>query len=109
MSGGSFNYAYQKVYELDQWVATLKDMADHCRDWAASDRAETRRVNGVDVPTTLEDRAAILVRGMLLERAAEKLRMAIVEVRALENVMHDVEWVASGDYAVDGLMGPLKS
>lgn len=96
MSGGSFDYAYSKIDELCDWVGTLNEMASRCRDWASSVRANTKHVNGIDVATTLEDRACILVRAMLLERAAERLRLAIAEVQALEDVMHDVEWVAYG-------------
>jgi hypothetical protein len=108
MSGGSHDYAYSKLYKLDEWVGTLESMATECREWAASDRAATKYVNGEHVPTTVEDRACILVRGMLLEKAAERLKRAIDEVKSLEQIMHDVEWVASGDYGVDALMGPLK-
>ena len=49
------------------------------------------------------------MRAVLLDRAAAKLRAAIVDVRAPEQVMHDVEWVASGDHSMDILMVPLPS
>lgn len=108
MSGGSFNYAHSKLYELDSWADMLDDMAERCRNWSASDSANMKYVDGVDVPSTIEDRASILVRAMLLEKASKRLRGAIDEVKTLEQVMHDVEWVASSDYGVDSLMGPLK-
>ena len=106
MSGGSFDYAYSKLDELNRWPAILRDMATHCRDWSADERAgrkwdsETRK----DIPTSLQERASILVRAMLLENAATRLQGAIDEVKRLEDVMHDVEWVASGDYGLDSLM-----
>ena len=107
MSGGSYNYAYSKIDELRGWCATLGGMAAECRGWAA-DPDCTRYVGGKDVPLTLEDRAAILVRGLLLERAAERLRVAVAEVSALSEVMHDVEWIASGDYGIDRLTGKWR-
>lgn len=115
MSGGSYDYAYLKLDdELGRWPSILEAMADDCRKWASSVRAATKWVTepgasrAEHVPTTLEDRAAILVRAMLLDAAAKRLREAIAKVRELEDVMHDVEWVASGDYGVDALMGQLK-
>jgi hypothetical protein len=107
MSGGSYDYAYSKLDELDRWVDTLEAMAVRCREWAASDRAATKYVDGAHSPSTLEDRARIHVRGMLLEKAAGRLKRAVDEVKSLERIMHDVEWVASGDYGIDDLMGPL--
>jgi len=49
MSGGSYDYAYSNLHELDRWVSTLEDMAGRCREWAASDRAASKyaEVDGV--------------------------------------------------------------
>lgn len=110
MSGGFYEYAYRRLDELDRWVALLENMAARCRAWAGSDRAQTKSVKRADapiydvVPATAWDRAHITERAVLLEGAARKLQAAIVDVQALEGVMHDVEWVASGDYGVDSLM-----
>jgi hypothetical protein len=110
MSGGSFDYAYTRLDELDRWSLILADMASRCREWAASDKADTKydRELKKNVPTTMDDRAHVLVRAMLLDKAAGRLRRAVDEVKMLKDLMHDVEWVVSGDYGVDRLMGPLK-
>ena len=97
MSGGSYNYAYSKLDKLFSWASTLESMADDCKKWAVSDDA-----------STFEDRARIMVRALLLEKAAKRLRGAITEVATLADIMHDVEWVASGDYGIDRLMKPLE-
>jgi hypothetical protein len=99
MSGGSYDYAYSKLYELDRWVQTLEEMAESCKSHASSDSSDIR---------SLDDRASILVRSLLLEQAAKRLKDAIDNVHSLEKVMHDVEWVDSGDYGVNALVGPLK-
>jgi hypothetical protein len=108
MSGGSYDYAYSKIDELRGWWGTLDAMAKDCRGWAA-DPDLKQFVDGTWAPLALEDRAAILVRGLLLERAAERLRAAIAEVSALRDVIHDVEWIVSGDYTVDRLTGKLPT
>jgi len=107
MSGGSYDYAYRKIEDLDRWPETLNHMARQCRAWSVSERASKKYVDGAYAPTTLEDRARVLVRAELLARAAVRLQRAIDEVKQLEVIMHDVEWVESGDYGVDALMKPL--
>ena len=110
MSGGSYDYAYAKLDELRRWPSILSSMASRCREWAASEQAATRYDRSLrkDVPSTLEDRACIMVRALLLDRAASRLGAVIAEVEGLEDIMHDVEWVASGDSGVDSLMGRLE-
>jgi len=110
MSGGSYDYAYSKIDELSGWASTLESMAAQCREWSASERASKKWDEGMknEVPTTLEDRARIMVRAELLQRAATRLRRVSDDVNALKDIMHDVEWTASGDYGVDSLMTPLK-
>ena len=99
VSGGSY----------ERWASTLERMAASCREWAASDRANHRYddASKTHVPTTIPERAQIVVRAVLLERVAARLRGAILEIQALEGVMHDVEWVASGDMDVHDLMEPI--
>ena len=111
MSGGSYNYAYQDLDELDRWYETLKHMAERCKAWAVSDDASKKfdRETKTHVASTMEDRARIMVRGMLLERAADRLKRVIAEIKMLKAIMHDVEWVASGDYGIDDLMTPLET
>ena len=42
MSGGSYDYAYGRIDQLDGWASTLERMAMECRDWARSDEAATK-------------------------------------------------------------------
>lgn len=107
MSGGSYDYAYRKIEDLDRWPETLTDMARECRARAMSARTRWVSKEQSHAPVTLEDRARVLVRAELLERAAVQLKRAIDEVKQLEGIMHDVEWVTSGDYGVEILMRPL--
>lgn len=111
MSGGSYNYLYSKIDELYRWVDQLTDMANNCREWASSEQsAEKWNVElRANVPTTLEDRARIVARGLLLERAAARLKHAVDEVSSLKQIMHDIEWVDSGDYGAEDLMKPLDN
>lgn len=120
MSGGSYDYAYTKIREgLNSWPATLEDMAKRCREYAA-DTPTKSVVKAIqdpnrdpkwgkeyeDVPLTLEDRARIMVKALRLERAAKKIREAADAVDdELEKIMHDVEWVESGDYGPAQLIG----
>jgi hypothetical protein len=111
MSGGSYNYAYSKIGELRGWASTLQSMADDCRERAASPGLQaTRRVGAewVDHPATMVDRATIMVKALLLESAARRLGAVAEDVQKLEGVMHDVEWVCSGDYGPGHLALPFN-
>ena len=101
MSGGSYDYAYRRIDELERWVSTLRGMAADCRKWAA--RLDQMWVSEAkaDRPATDEDRARTLVPAIRLELAADELEQAIRRVRDLEQTMHDVEWIESGDYGPD--------
>jgi hypothetical protein len=105
MSGGSYDYAYSKLDELDRWVNLLGDMARRCKEWAASDEAGTKwdTQTKTDVPTST-DRALLFEHGKLLENAAKHLETAVAKVHILRALMQAVEWVASGDYGIDALM-----
>jgi hypothetical protein len=110
MSGGSYNYLHSKIDELDRWVSSLRHMAKRCREWASrDDDYVSKYVDGKRVRPSLEERACILVRALLLERAADNLQKSVREIEALEGILHDVEWVASGDYGVEQLMGKLTN
>lgn len=111
MSGGSYGYAYSHLDELEMWVGTLQNMAKDCRQWSTNTHTKYVRalplIEANKVPVTLEDRAMILVRALLLERGAERLRLAVEEVKALRGIMEEVEYLASGDSLVDDLMTKL--
>jgi len=105
MSGGSYNYAYSHIGDIDHWASTLEGMAADCRDWAK--KIQTK-VLSKDAPVTVEERARLASHAERLERAARLVREAHAEVERLEDLMHDVEWVRSGDYAVDELLRPYE-
>jgi len=110
MSGGSYNYLYQQIDDLERtWPENLEHMARRCREWARFPELKKYvSAEKKEIPATLEDRAHIMARAMMLEAAAARLRRAIEAIKPLAGVMHDIEWVASCDYGVDALMGPVK-
>jgi hypothetical protein len=98
MSGGSYDYAYSKINELSSWVRTLELMAQACRTWSEGEP------NSREGAFSLEERSSLVVRALLLENGAKRLRNAIEYIYGLEKIMHDVEWTASGDYSVESLL-----
>ena len=102
MSGGSYNYVYRRIDEIDHWASTLEEMAADCKRYAA----ETKTVDsGSDEHHCVTyrdaddiDRAQWLAHALRLENAAEKIGLAAVAVHEVKELMHDVEWVESGDY-----------
>lgn len=107
MSGGSYDYAFQKIDDVKGFAATLDDMADRCRKWAAE--TETKWEGGKDVPITLEERARIMVAALRLEHVAKQVRTAHAALETVSDLMRDVEWIASGDYGVDTLFKSKES
>lgn len=104
MSGGSYNYIYSKIEEVDRFESALTSMANRVERWADNgfqlydDEEKTWRE-----ATDLE-RAFVRLRAGQLRAAGIKVKAAIDALQAVEVLMHDVEWAASGDYSPQDLL-----
>jgi hypothetical protein len=111
MSGGSYDYAYQKTGCVSEMAETLEDMAAECRKRSAEATAkhvETKPGVYSYVPVTAEDRARAEATALRLETVAVQLRKAHEDLVGVEDLMKTVEWICSGDWGVDSLFEDPK-
>ncbi len=103
MSGGSYDYAYSKIDELERWASVLESMAERCEAWGVQGFTifdPTRRA------ATEIERSMVAYKGARLRQVAYEVREAARRVRDLEDLMQAVEWAASGDSGPDSLLDP---
>ena len=91
MSGGSFDYTYQRLDGPRDMADTLALMRSRIRDWIPK------------FPTHSLELSRAEGRLRVLESLLRIAHNGLVDCREL---MHDIEWICSGDSSVDTTFAP---
>jgi len=103
MSGGSYDYFYSKCPEtLAHFGSTLEHMAERCAERAAGP-PEKHYKEGTDL-----DLAALGECAVYLRAIAWRMRGMATLLSKWEEVMHDIEWWASGDSGAEEVIEEFK-
>ncbi len=104
MSGGSYDYAYSRLEDHGRWESLLTGMATRMRTWAmdpdATKFVKTIPDGGVQRlmdPLDTGDRAKLMRSAHRLDLLAREIAATHKKLVAMTDILHDVEWVASGD------------
>ena len=104
MSGGSYDYAYSRIDQHGRWASILDDMAGRIRRWAGEKASYYDYNAKKELPVTDEIRGRLVREAIRLEDAADEVRRAHDALKGVEDLMHDVEWIASGDSSIGALL-----